>query len=87
MKEIFRDKSRDRLAQSLSSLGIRVDLAERGRSEERYVADPDLRSNVLVILPADTQAPPAWSLNNLSCSYACLTLVTALALLNLRLIR
>jgi len=35
MKEIFRDKSRDELAQNLNSLGIRADLAERGRTEEK----------------------------------------------------
>jgi hypothetical protein len=35
MKEIFRDKTRDNLAQNLSSLGIRADLAERGRVEEK----------------------------------------------------
>jgi hypothetical protein len=35
MKEIFRDKTRDKLAQNLKSLGIRADLAERGRSEEK----------------------------------------------------
>jgi len=35
MKEIFRDKSRDELAQNLNSLGIRADLAERGRAEEK----------------------------------------------------
>ena len=34
MKEVFRDKSRDELAQSLNFLGIRADLAERGRVEE-----------------------------------------------------
>jgi len=35
MKEIFRDKSRDKLAQNLNSLGIRADLAERGLAEEK----------------------------------------------------
>jgi len=35
MKEIFRDKSRDKLAQNLNSLGIRLVLAERGRAEEK----------------------------------------------------
>jgi len=35
MKEILRDKSRDKLAQNLNSLGIRADLAERGRVEEK----------------------------------------------------
>jgi len=35
MKEIFRDKSRDRLALNLNSLGIKASLAERGRDEEK----------------------------------------------------
>ena len=35
MKETFRDKSRDKLAQNLNSLGVRTDLAERGRVEEK----------------------------------------------------
>ena len=35
MKETFRDKSRDKLSQNLNSLGIRVVLAERGRTEEK----------------------------------------------------
>ena len=35
MKEIFRDKSRDKLAQSLNTLGIKTTLAERGRYEEK----------------------------------------------------
>jgi hypothetical protein len=35
MKELFRDKTRDKLAQNLNSLGIRADLAERGRAEEK----------------------------------------------------
>ena len=35
MKEIFRDKSRDKLAQNLNSLGVRAILAERGRAEEK----------------------------------------------------
>jgi len=35
MKEIFRDKSRDKLAQNLNSLGIKAVLAERGRDEEK----------------------------------------------------
>lgn len=35
MRETLRDKSRDKLAQSLNSLGIRAELAERGRAEEK----------------------------------------------------
>jgi len=35
MKETFRDKSGDELAQNLNSLGIRADLAERGRAPDQ----------------------------------------------------
>jgi hypothetical protein len=35
MKGTFRDKSRDELAQSLKSLDIRANLAQRGRAEEK----------------------------------------------------
>jgi hypothetical protein len=35
MRNVFRDKSRDTLAQNLNALGIRADLAERGRAEEK----------------------------------------------------
>ena len=35
MLERFRDKSRDKLAEDLKSLGKRADLAERGRAEEK----------------------------------------------------
>ncbi len=35
MKNLIRDKTRDKLAQNLNSLGIRADLAERGRAEEK----------------------------------------------------
>jgi hypothetical protein len=35
MREMLRDKSRDELARTLNSLGIRADLAERGRVEEK----------------------------------------------------
>ena len=35
MKEIFRDKTRDKLTQNLRSLGITAVMAERGRLEER----------------------------------------------------
>jgi len=35
MEELFRDKSRDTLAQNLHSLGVGAILAERGRAEEK----------------------------------------------------
>jgi hypothetical protein len=35
MKERFRDKSRDELGQNLNAIGIRANLAERGRAEEK----------------------------------------------------
>ena len=35
MKNVFRDKTRDNLARNLNSLGIRAELAERGRAEEQ----------------------------------------------------
>ncbi|MFC1921441.1 hypothetical protein ACFLYQ_06945 [Chloroflexota bacterium] len=35
MKELLRDKTRDKLAQNLASLGITAILAERGREEEK----------------------------------------------------
>ncbi len=35
MKEAFRDKTRDNLAYALNLLGVRAELAERGRAEER----------------------------------------------------
>ena len=33
-KERFRDKTRDKLTQALNALGIRAEMAERGRAEE-----------------------------------------------------
>jgi len=35
MRELLRDKTRDKLAQKLNSLGIAAVLAERGRIEEK----------------------------------------------------
>ncbi len=35
MKEAFRDKTRDNLAYALNLLGVRAELAERGRAEEQ----------------------------------------------------
>ena len=34
MKEWVRDKSRDELTDALNSLGVKAELAERGRAEE-----------------------------------------------------
>ena len=73
MKEIFRDKSRDKLAQSLNSLGIRADLAERGRAEERIEKSWYQRSLGIIDVPqglvrwinilkkdASRNSPPLW---------------------------
>lgn len=38
MQEKLRDKSRDRLTDALNALGVRAQMAERGRSEERVGA-------------------------------------------------
>jgi len=51
MKEIFRDKSRDRLVQNLKSLGIRADLAERGRVEEKVENSWYQRSLGIIDIP------------------------------------
>jgi hypothetical protein len=51
MKEIFRDKSRDELARNLSSLGVRADLAERGRAEEKIENSWYQRSLGIIDLP------------------------------------
>ncbi|MEA1871829.1 MAG: hypothetical protein U9M91_00270 [Chloroflexota bacterium] len=51
MKEIFRDKSRDKLAQNLNSLGIRADLAERGRAEEKIENSWYQRSLGIIDIP------------------------------------
>ena len=73
MKELFRDKSRDKLAQNLNSLGIRADLAERGRAEEkienswyqRSLGIIDIRDGLVSwinILKKDAsgKSPPLW---------------------------
>ena len=36
MKKVLRDKSRDDLADSISSLGVQASLAQRGRNEEKF---------------------------------------------------
>ena len=51
MKERLRDKSRDKLAQNLNSLGIRADLAERGRAEERVENSWYQRSLGIIDIP------------------------------------
>jgi hypothetical protein len=51
MKEIFRDKTRDNLAQNLNSLGIRADLAERGRTEEKIENSWYQRSLGIIDIP------------------------------------
>jgi len=73
MKEIFRDKSRDELARNLNSLGIRADLAERGRPEEKMENSWYQRSLGIIDLPegsvrwinilkkdASKNSPPLW---------------------------
>ena len=51
MKEIFRDKSRDQLAHNLNSLGIRADLTERGRAEEKIENSWYQRSLGIIDIP------------------------------------
>jgi len=51
MKELFRDKSRDKLAQNLNSLGIRTILAERGRNEEKVENSWYQRSLGIIDIP------------------------------------
>jgi hypothetical protein len=73
VKEIFRDKSRDRLAQNINSLGIRADLAERGRAEEKAENSWYQRSLGIIDIPdglvrwinilkkdASRNSPPLW---------------------------
>jgi hypothetical protein len=73
MKEIFRDKSRDELARNLNSLGVRADLAERGRTEEKIENSWYQRSLGIIDLPeglvrwinilkkdASKNSPPLW---------------------------
>jgi len=51
MRELLRDKTRDKLAQKLNSLGIRADLAERGRSEEKIENSWYQRSLGIIDIP------------------------------------
>jgi len=73
MKEMFRDKSRDELAQTLNSLGIRADLAERGHPEEKVENSWYQRSLGVIDIPeglvrwinilkkdASRDSPPLW---------------------------
>jgi len=73
MKEILRDKSRDELARTLNSLGIRAALAERGRPEEKVENSWYQRSLGIIDIPegvvrwinilkkdANRNSPPLW---------------------------
>ena len=73
MKEIFRDKSRDNLAENLNSLGIRAVLAERGRAEEKVENSWYQRSLGVIDIPkglvrwinilkkdGNGRSPPQW---------------------------
>ena len=73
MKEVFRDKSRDELARTLNSLGVRADLAERGRPEEKVENSWYQRSLGIIDIPdglirwinilkkdASRNSPPMW---------------------------
>jgi hypothetical protein len=73
MKEVFRDKSRDKLARDLNSVGIRADLAERGRPEEKIENSWYQRSLGIIDIPdgpvrwinilkkdASRNSPPLW---------------------------
>jgi len=51
MREILRDKSRDKLAENLNSLRIRADLAERGRAEEKIENSWYQRSLGIIDIP------------------------------------
>ena len=57
MKETFRDKSRDKLTQNLNSLGVRADLAERGRVEEKIQKSWHQRSLGVIDIP---KGPIRW---------------------------
>ncbi|MFC2032001.1 hypothetical protein ACFLUS_01320 [Chloroflexota bacterium] len=48
---MLRDKARDRLAQNLNSLGIRANLAERGRAEEKVENSWYQRSLGIIDIP------------------------------------
>ena len=73
MKDLFRDKTRDNLARNLNSLGIRAELAERGRPEEKVenswyqrslgiIDIPDGLIRWVNILKKDSsgRSPPQW---------------------------
>ncbi|MDH4270039.1 MAG: hypothetical protein OEV52_07065 [Dehalococcoidia bacterium] len=73
MKKTLRDKSRDELARNLNSLGIRADLAERGRAEEKIENSWYQRSLGIIDIPegsarwinilkkdASKNSPPLW---------------------------
>ncbi len=73
MRERFRDKSRDELAQDLNALGTRAILAERGRAEEKVENSWYQRSLGIIDIPeglvrwvnilkkdANRNSPPMW---------------------------
>jgi len=73
MKDLFRDKTRDNLARNLNTLGVRAELAERGRSEEKVenswyqrslgiIDIPDGLIRWVNILKKDSsgRSPPQW---------------------------
>jgi hypothetical protein len=51
MKELLRDKTRDKLAQKLNSLGVAAVLAERGRAEEKIENSWYQRSLGIIDIP------------------------------------
>jgi hypothetical protein len=51
MKNVFRNKTRDNLARDLNSLGIRAELAERGRAEEKVENSWYQRSLGIIDMP------------------------------------
>ena len=73
MRELLRDKTRDKLAQNLNSLGITAVLAERGRAEERIENSWYQRSLGIIDIPeglvrwinilkkdGNRNSPPRW---------------------------
>ena len=50
MREMFRDKSRDEMAENLNSSGVKAEMADRGRSEE------GIRSGSILLRPFGQQS-------------------------------
>ncbi len=76
MKEKLRDKTRDELAGALNSLGVRAEMAERGRIEEKVNSSWYKRSLGVIDLPegpikwiniikkdGGKDSPPRWWIN------------------------